>query len=308
MWVYLIRRVFVVSTLVIVGVSVLTFSMLHLVPGDPVRLMYGRTQVSAETLEIVRHQLGLDLPLPVQYFRYVSRVLTGDLGRSVRSQRPVAEELLARAPATFLLAAVAMLISVAAGLPLGLLSALHRGKALDRLSMVLALLGVSVPQFWLGLALILVFAVGLNWLPVSGVGSGKGLILPAVTLGLAETGLMARLFRSSMLDVMGEPYLVAARAKGASRRRVIAVHALRNALIPVVTIIGLESGYLLAGSVIAEVVFARPGLGSLAVDAILNRDFPVVQGVVLFTSVTFVSLNSFVDILYAFIDPRIRLG
>ena len=296
------------ALLVVAGVSVLTFSMLHLVPGDPVRLMYGRTLVSAEVIANVRHQLGLDLPVGVQYWRYISGALTGNLGRSIRSQRPVAQELAARAPATFQLTMAALGVSLLIGLPSGLISALRRGTRVDKFSMMLALAGLSLPQFWLGLMLIYVFAVSLGWLPVTGLGGGKGLILPALTLGLGEAGLVARLFRSSMLDVLGEPYLITARAKGLPERQVIWRHAIRNALIPVITLLGLEMGYLLAGAVIVEVVFGRPGLGSLAVDGILNRDFPVVQGVVLFTSVVFVTLNTLVDMLYAVLDPRIRAG
>jgi ABC-type dipeptide/oligopeptide/nickel transport system permease component len=302
---YITRRI-LSSILVIVGVSVLTFSMMHLVPGDPVRLMYGHRAVSAETLNIVRHQLGLDLPVPVQFFRYVSHALVGDLGNSIRSRRPVSEEILSRAAGTFELAGAAMLLSIVIGLPSGLLAALRRGSLLDKASMVMAMLGVSTPQFWLGLVLIYVFAVRLNWLPVLGIGAGKGLILPAITLGLGEVGIIARCVRSSMLEVLGQEYLVTARAKGLAERHVILRHALRNALIPVLTIVGLELGYLLAGAVIVEVVFGRPGLGNLAVDGILNRDFPVVQGVVLFTSVVFVTVNTLIDILYAGLDPRIR--
>jgi peptide/nickel transport system permease protein len=302
---YLIRRL-LVSVLVVIGVSLLTFSMMHLVPGDPVELMYGRNLVSKEIIQNVRHELGLDLPLPVQYFRYVTHALGGDLGRSVRSQRPVLQEILARAPSTFELAFSGLLIGLLIGCPVGLLSALRRGSIADRLAMVFALLGVSTPQFWLGLMLIFLFAVHLNWFPVLGLGVGRGLVLPALTMGLGEAGLFARLFRSNMLEVLGQDYLVVARAKGLSENLVVLRHALRNALIPVVTLIGLETGYLLAGAVVIEVVFARPGLGSLAVDGIMNRDFPIVQGVVLFTSVVFVTINTVTDILYTVLDPRIR--
>jgi peptide/nickel transport system permease protein len=302
---YVIRRL-LVSILVIVGLSLLSFSMIHLVPGDPVRLIYGRHMVSQEILDNVRHQLGLDLPLPVQYIRYVSHALSGDLGRSLRSQRPVSQELLLQGRSTLALTVAALIVSILVGAPFGVLAALRRGSFLDKLSMMGAMLGISVPSFLLGLMFIYAFAVHFNWFPVVGQGAGKGLVLPALTLGLAEAGLVARLLRSSLLEVLGEEYMTTARAKGLHERQVILRHALRNALIPVVTIVGLEAGYLLAGSVVVEVVFARPGLGSLAVDGILNRDFPIVQGVILFTSVVFVLVNTAVDLLYAAVDPRIK--
>jgi peptide/nickel transport system permease protein len=302
---YIARRL-LVSVLVVAGLSILSFSMIHLVPGDPVRLIYGRHFVSQEILDNVRHQLGLDLPLPEQYARYVSNALRGDLGRSLRSQRPVSLEILLNGRSTLQLTFAALLVSLLVGAPMGLLAALRRGSVFDKLTMVGALLGISVPSFLLGLVFIYVFAVGLNWFPVIGQGGGKGLVLPALTLGLAEAGLVARLLRSSTLEVLGEDYLTTARAKGLRERQVILRHALRNALIPVVTIVGVEAGYLLAGSVIVEVVFGRPGLGSLAVDGILNRDFPVVQGVVLVTAVAFVVVNTLVDLLYAVLDPRIK--
>ena len=302
---YLIRRL-LVSVLVVIGVSILTFSMMHLVPGDPVELMYGRHLVSKDIIQNVRHELGLDLPVPVQYLRYFTHALQGDLGRSVRSQRPVLQEILARAPSTFELAFSGLVIGLLIGGPMGLVSALRRGSLADKFAMVFALLGVSAPQFWLGLVLISVFAVRLNWFPVLGLGAGRGLVLPALTMGLGEAGLFARIFRSSMLEVLGEDYLIVALSKGLSRRLVVLRHAMRNALIPVVTLIGLEIGYLLAGAVVIEVVFGRPGLGSLAVDGILNRDFPIVQGVVLFTSVAFVTINTLTDVLYSVLDPRIR--
>jgi peptide/nickel transport system permease protein len=229
----------------------------------------------------------------------------GDLGRSIRSQLPVSQEILDRAPSTFELATAAMVISILIGAPIGILSALKRGSVLDKSSMVAALTGVSIPHFWLGLVLMYAFAVRLNWFPVLGLGGGMGLVLPAVTLGIGEAGVIARLVRSSMLEVLGEDYLITARAKGLPERVVILRHALKNALIPVITILGMEVGYLLAGSMIVEVVFGRPGIGTLAVSAILDRDFPVVQGTVFFTAVVFVSVNTLVDLLYAVLDPRI---
>ncbi len=302
---YVMRRI-LVSFLVIVGVSILTFSMLHLVPGDPVRLMYGQRPVSAETLQVVRHQLGLDLPVPVQYFRYVSHALVGDLGRSIRSNRPVTEEILSRAAPTVQLALSGMLLSTIMGLPVGLLAALKRGTRLDKAIMFTSLLGVSVPRFWLALVLIFAFAVRVHWFPILADTSTRGLVLPALTLALGEAGMVARLLRTSMLQVLGEEYLVTARAKGLSETLVIIRHALRNALIPVVTVMGMEVGYYFGGSVMIETVFGRPGIGRLAVDAVISRNFPVVQGTVLLSSVIFVLVNTLVDLLYATLDPRIR--
>jgi peptide/nickel transport system permease protein len=292
--------------LVIVGVSLLTFLMMHLVPGDPVRIMYGQRPVSAETLQIVRHQLGLDLPLPVQYLRYVSHALVGDLGRSIRSNRPVAEEIISRAGPTVQLAASGMILSAILGMPVGLLAALKRGTRLDKAVMFLSLLGVSVPRFWLGLVLIFALAVRVHWFPILADASTRGLILPAVTLALGEAGMVARMLRATMLQVLGEEYLMTARAKGLSETLVIVRHALRNALIPVVTVMGMEVGYYFGGSVMIETVFGRPGIGRLAVDAVMNRNFPVVQGTVLLSSVVFVLVNTAVDLLYASLDPRIR--
>jgi peptide/nickel transport system permease protein len=302
---YILRRL-LSSLLVIIGCSILTFFMLHMVPGDPVRLMYGQKPVSAETLQTVRHELGLDMPVPLQYLRYVSRALVGDLGRSIRSNRPVSEEILSRAPATIQLALAGMLLSLLMGMPVGMLSALKRGSWLDKLVMFGSLTGVSMPHFWLGLMLIFAFAVQLHWFPILPDDSWHSLVLPAATLAFGEAGVMARTLRTSMLQVLGEEYLVTARAKGLSERMVIVRHALRNALIPVVTMMGMDIGYYFGGSVMIETVFGRQGMGRLAVDAVTSRNFPIVQGTVLIASVVFVLSNTLVDVLYATLDPRIR--
>jgi peptide/nickel transport system permease protein len=302
---FIVRRL-ISAFLVVIGCSILTFFMLHLVPGDPVRLMYGQKPVSAEVLQNVRHELGLDLPVPAQYLRFLTRALHGDLGRSIRSNRPVLDEIRLRAPATLELAFAGMLLSMVIGVPIGIISALKRGTLLDKAVMISSLTFVSMPRFWLGLMMIFAFSVKLHWFPVLADTSTLGLVLPALTLGLGEAGGMARTLRVSMLQVLGEDYLTTARAKGAPERIVIRRHALRNALIPVITMIGMDVGYYFGGSVMIETVFGRQGLGRLAVDAVTSRNFPVVQGTVLVASIIFVLTNLGVDILYGALDPRIR--
>lgn len=302
------RRRLLMSLLVLFGVSVLTFLMLHLVPGDPVHAMLGRQAVTAERAEQLRQELGLADPLPVQYGRYVSQALQGDLGRSIRSGRPVTATILEQLSSTIQLTLAAMAVAVVMGGSLGLLAALKPNTWLDTLTMTIAISGISIPSFWLGLLLILLFAVTLGWLPAVAAGNDwRGLILPALTLGLGEGAVITRLVRASMLDVLGQQYLTTARAKGVSERRVVLIHALRNALIPVVTVLGLQTGYLLAGSIVVESIFARQGLGRLAVTAISNRDFPVAQGVVLVIATIYVLVNTLTDLTYAVLDPRIRL-
>lgn len=304
---YLARRLFT-SLLVLLGVSVLTFSMLHLVPGDPVTAMLGRQAVSADKAEALREQLGLNDPLPVQYWRYLSGALQGDLGTSIRSNRPVSDMIAEQLPSTIRLTLVAIPLAVLIGGGLGLLAAVRRGTWLDTATMTVAISGISIPSFWLGLLLILLFSVGLGWLPsVAPSNDWRGLILPAITLAVAEGAVISRVTRASMLEVMGKEYVTTARSKGLSERWVITRHGLRNALIPVVTIIGLQIGFLLVGSIIVETIFARQGLGRLAITAINNRDFPLVQGVVLVTASTYVLINTFTDVVYAYLDPRIRL-
>ena len=290
---------------VLLGVSVLVFLMIHLVPGDPAQVMlqdYG----SAEQIAAFRHTLGLDRPLPVQYGVFLWRLLHGNLGRSIHSGRPVAEEIALRLPYTLRLATAGMAVAMALGLALGVVAALHHRRLLDYASMVLALAGISLPSFWFGLVLILVFSYYLRWLPAAGADTGGSLLLPAVTLGTEAASIIARLTRSSLLEVLRQEFIRTARAKGAGETRTVLRHALRNALIPVLSIVGLQFAGLLGGAVIIETVFGWPGIGRLAVDAIFNRDLPMIQGIVLVAAVTFVAVNLFVDLLYGLLDPRIR--
>lgn len=303
---YLVRRV-AVSAAVVFGVLVFTFSMLHLAPGDPVVAMLGRQVATTDQLDELRAELGLDQPLPVQFGRYLADVAHGDLGESIQTGRPVAEAIWEQLPATLELMAAAMAVSILLGIPLGVVAALRAGKPLDVAVSTLSIGAVSIPTFWLGLLLILVFSVRLGWLPSSsGAGDLEGLVLPALTLGLPGAGLLARLVRASMLEVLGARFLVAARARGLSAGKVTG-YAFRNALVPVVTIIGLQTGYLLAGSVIVETIFARQGLGRLAVTAISRQDFPTAQGVVMVIAVGYVLVNTVTDIVHKGLDPRVRL-
>jgi ABC-type dipeptide/oligopeptide/nickel transport system permease component len=296
------------SFLVLVGVSALSFAMLHLVPGDPVAAILGRQAVSAERMAELRMQLGLDRPLAVQYADYVAGALRGDFGRSIRTERPVLAMIAEAAPSTIQLALAAMTFAVFTGVGLGLLAAVNRNRWPDYLVMTLAVGGISIPSFWLGMLLILLFSVSLGWLPsAASKGDWRGLILPAITLGVAGAAVIARVVRSSVVEALDQEYMRTATAKGLSPRLLLLRHALPNALIPVVTVIGLQAGFLLAGSVVVETVFARPGLGRLAISAIGNRDFPVVQGVVLVTATAYVLINTCTDLLYAALDPRIRL-
>jgi peptide/nickel transport system permease protein len=305
---YLLRRLFM-SLLVLLGVSILTFLMIHLVPGDPVVAMAGRQAVSAETIEALREELGLNDPLPVQYWHYISQVVQGDLGQSIRSKRPVTEAIAEQLPSTIQLTFTAMIIASISGIGMGILAAINRNTWFDTLTMTVAISGVSIPHFWLGLLLVLFFSVRLGWLPaVAPSDDLRGLILPAITLAAGEAAIITRLVRVSMLDVTDKGYLLAARAKGVRERRVIMHHALRNALIPVVTVIGLQVGFLLAGSIVVESIFARQGLGRLAITAINNRDLPLIQGVVLVTASIYVLVNTLTDVLYVILDPRIRLN
>jgi ABC-type dipeptide/oligopeptide/nickel transport system permease component len=293
---------------VLFGVTLAVFSMLFLVPGDPVKMMLAEFVTSPEQVAQMRAQLHLDEPLPVQYGRFVGNALRGDLGTSIRSRRPVVTEIAENASSTALLAVASMLVAVALGVPLGLLAALMRNSWLDVASMAVALLGVSMPSFWLGLLLIFVFSLQIGWFPATGGGDLLHLVLPSATLGAIASAIIARLTRSSMLEVLGQDYVRTARAKGLAWWGVIVRHALKNALIPVVTIFGLQFGNLLAGAVIVETVFSRPGLGRLIVGGILAKDFPLVQGTVLFVATGYVLINVLVDIAYAFVDPRIRFG
>ena len=304
---YALQRL-VLAVPVMLGVSALTFLMLHLVPGDPVAAMFiGHGGASAEQMNEVRERLGLNDSLPVQYVNYMKNVLQGDLGRSIRTNEPVSEMILRNFPPTLQLTLASMGLAIVLGVSFGIIAAVKRGRIVDNVVMLIALAGVSMPSFWLGLLLISIFAVWLNWFPIIGGGGWRGLVLPAVALGFAAAAIIARMVRSSLLEVLGENYVVTARAKGLAEQRVIMRHALRNAAIPVITIVGLQFGGLLAGAVIVEQVFSRQGIGRMLVSALQSRDFPVAQGGVLFVAVVYVLVNLLVDLLYGVIDPRISV-
>lgn len=303
---YLARRL--LSTLATVaGVICLVFLMIHLIPGDPVEHMLGDSARPADRAAL-RHALGLDAPLRQQFFEYVAGLGSLDLGRSLVTDRPVADMLAERLPATLELAAAALGLAIALAAPLGVAAARHPGTWRDTSAMGFSLLGVSIPNFWLGPMLILVFSLWLGWTPVSGRDGIGSLALPALTLGTSLAAVLSRMVRSSLLEVLGEDYIRTARAKGLAEPRVVWRHGLRNALLPVVTLLGLQLGALLGGAVITETVFSWPGIGSLLVDAIQSRDYPLVQGCVLVISLAYALVNLATDILYAFIDPRVQLG
>lgn len=302
-----VRRRLVRAIPVIIGVMTLVFFMIHLLPGDPAEeIASAGVGATPEQIEAIRVRLGLDRPLYEQYWSFVKRTARGDLGRSIYRNQPVSTMIRDRVGATFQLTVAGIGVAILIGVPLGILAAVRQNTWLDSISMTVALTGVAMPSFWLGLLLIWLFAVRLNWVPVIG-GSGlKGLILPAFTLGFGAAAIIARLVRSSMLEVLRQDYMQTARAKGLANRVVIINHGLKNALIPVITIIGLQFGNLLGGAVVIETVFARQGIGRMAVDGILTKDFPVVQGTVLFAAFVYVTVNLTVDLLYSVIDPRIR--
>jgi peptide/nickel transport system permease protein len=304
---WVLRRILAVVP-VLFGVTLAVFSMLFLVPGDPVKMMLAEFVTTPDQIAQMRAQLHLDEPILKQYGRFVANAARGDLGTSIRSRRPVTTEIGENVASTAQLALAAMLVAVGLGIPLGLIAALSRSSWLDVASMGAALLGVSMPSFWLGLLLIFVFSLHLAWFPATGGGDLHHLVLPAVTLGMIAAAIIARLTRSSMLEVLGQDYVRTARAKGLGGFSVVVRHALKNALIPIITIFGLQFGNLLAGAVSVETVFSRPGLGRLIVGGILNKDFPLVQGVVLFVATTYVLINLLVDVAYAYADPRIRFG
>lgn len=293
----------------LLGVTLLVFSMLQLVPGDPVRAILGEsTAANPEQVERIREELGLNDPLPVQYLTYVGNVLRGDFGTSIRTRKPVLEQIMLRLPSTLELTISGLVFAIIFGTTLGVISALHHNTIIDKIAVFIALLGVSIPSFWLGLLLILVFSVQLNWLPVLGDGGIRSLILPTLTLGLWAAGGIARLARSSMLEVMNQDFVRTARSKGLLPRQVVLWHMLRNALIPVVTIVGIRFGQVLAGTVIIETVFSRQGLGLMLVGSILGKDFPVVQGIILLVATSYVIVNFLVEIAYTWLDPRISYG
>jgi len=310
---YILRRLLFLPPLLL-GVSALTFALIHLAPGDPLSTQFGLNPrgMEPQTVERLRAQLGLNEPLPVQYLRYLGSLLRGDMGRSLATRTPVSQEIWARFPATLELAIATQALVLLVAIPLGVLSAVKRGSLVDALCSGGALLGVSMPSFWFGIMLMLLFAQNLGWLPSAGRGDGtlagalKALILPAVTLGAGLMGLVARVTRSQLLEVLSQDHVRTAHAKGLAPRWVLVRHGVRNALIPVVTILGMQAASLLGGAVIVETVFAWPGIGRLAVNAIWRRDYPVIMGTVLVFSAMFVLMNLGVDILYTLIDPRIR--
>ena len=301
---YLAKRLLgLIPTLLIVGV--LVFMFVHLLPGDPARLAAG-PDATPETVALVRQDLGLDKPLPQQFLRYATGALRGDFGKSLRTKRPVATEIGERFMPTFWLTLAAMSWSVAIGMLIGVLSAVWRNRWPDRVGMTLAVSGISFPAFALGMVLMQIFAVQLNWLPTVGADTWKHYILPSLTLGAAVAAIMARFTRSSFVDILHEDYVRTARAKGLSEKVVVIKHGLRNALIPVVTMMGLQFGFLLGGSIVVEVVFNWPGMGRLLIDAVDMRDYPVIQTEILLFSLEFILINLVVDVLYAVINPTIR--
>lgn len=301
---YFLKRLLgMLPTLLIV--AILVFLFVHLLPGDPARLLAG-PNADGTVVAMVRHQLGLDLPLPQQFWHYIVRLLHGDFGQSMSSQRPVSEEIASRFTPTLLLTLSSMAWSCLFGLLIGVASAVWRNRWPDKLGMLIAVSGISFPAFALGILLMQIFSVQLGWLPTVGADSWRNYILPSLTLGASVASVMARFTRASFIDVLGEDYMRTARAKGLSPSRVIFKHGLRNALIPVITMMGLQFGLLLGGAIVVEVVFNWPGLGRLLIDSVENRDYPVIQALVLLFSCEFIVINLVVDILYAVVNPTIR--
>ncbi|WP_448616136.1 ABC transporter permease [Modestobacter sp. URMC 112] len=298
-------RTLLLSLITLFGVSVLIFLMLRVLPGDPARVLAG-LNASEEQVARLREELGLDDSLLAQYWQFITGVLQGDLGQSARTSRPVTSEIAVRLPATVILAVVATIVGSIVGITAGVVAAVRRNSIVDHVISSVAMMGVSMPVYWLGLLLILLFAVTLGWLPAAGSGEPLSIVLPAVTLAAFSTALISRMTRASMLEVMGQDYIRTAEAKGAPPKTVIIRHGLRNAFIPILTVISLQFGALLGGAVLTETVFGWPGIGRLLVDSIGARDFAVVQGIVLVYAAAFILLNVIVDVLYVVVDPRIR--
>jgi peptide/nickel transport system permease protein len=301
---YLVRRL-LLTLPVLLGVATLVFALIHLVPGDPAQSMLGEGASEEEVVQL-RHRLGLDRPLLEQYRSFLTGLVRGDLGTSFRYGTPVTGEIRDRLLRTMQLAVAAMGVAILIALPLGIAAAVFRGTFIDHAAMTFALAGISMPNFWLGPLLAILFAVYLGWLPVAGTGTVWHLVLPAVTLGAALAAILARMTRASLLEELRELYVIAARARGLSRLRAVVRHAFRNSLIPVVTIIGLQFGAVLTGTIITETIFAWPGVGRLLIQSITFRDYPLVQGCILFISLTYVGMNLLTDLTYGFLDPRIR--
>jgi ABC-type dipeptide/oligopeptide/nickel transport system permease component len=303
---FIVRRL-VLSIPTLIGVMIVVFLLLYVAPGDPVQDMVGE-RADAETIARLRKELHLDEPLPKQFVLYAGGVLRGDLGESYITRRPIIQDIRERFPKTLLLAGTAMFLASVLGITIGVLSSRNPGGWFDRLSLGFAYLGISFPVYWVGLILILIFAVKLRWLPPSGYGGIKYLILPALALGSRSIAFLARVTRSAMLDVLGGDFVRTARAKGLKERTVIVRHALRNALIPIVTVLGLDFGYYLTGSILTETIFSWPGIGRYVVNAIARRDLPAINGSVLFLSVVFVLVNLITDLAYAKADPRVAFN
>jgi len=302
---FLVRRV-LLTVPVLLGVATLVFSLIHLVPGDPAQAMLG-DGASPQDIAELRTNLGLDRPLPAQYAAFLRSAVTGDLGKSFRTGQPVTQMIAERVPATAELAVAAMAVAILLAIPLGIIAAVWKNTLADHAAMTFSLAGISIPNFWLGPLLAIVFAVELGWLPVSGRGTLAHLVLPAASLGLALSALLARMTRASLLEELGELYVRAARARGVSPAAAVLSHALRNSLIPLVTIVALQFGAVLTGAVITETIFAWPGIGRLLIQSIGFRDYPMVQGCILLIAVTYVAVNLATDVLYGVLDPRIRL-
>ncbi len=303
---YLARRL-LLTIPVLLGVATLVFLLIHLVPGDPAQSMLG-DGAAPQDVAALRTRLGLDQPLPVQFGRFIIGLVRGDLGTSLRTGEPVAASIASRMPATAELAFAAMLVALLIAVPLGVAAAVWKGTWVDTSAMTLALVGISIPNFWLGPMMAIVFAVELGWLPVSGRGTLAHLVLPSATLGAALAAILARMTRASLLEELRELYVTAARARGASRARAVWRHAFRNSLVPVVTIVGLQFGSLLTGAIITETIFSWPGVGRLLIQSINFRDYPMVQGCILLIAVTYVMVNLVTDLVYGWLDPRIRLA
>lgn len=294
------------GALTILVTTIAVTLLIHLVPGDPVQIMYAQSQgTTPEQLEEIRARLGLDDPIPVQYLSYLGRLLEGDLGNTIRGQQPVLDLLLERLPNTLVLAGSAMALAILIGLPIGFFAAYRRGTWIDSCLMIGAIAGVSIPHFWLGLVLMFLFAVELGWLPVAGTGPAN-LILPALTLGLSNAAIVARMTRSSMIDVMSQDFIRTAHAKGLPKAMVLNRHVMRSGLVPIVTMMGLQFTYMMGGAIVVENIFAWNGIGRLAIDAIFQRDYPLIQGFILVFASTVVVVTLLLDLGYAFLDPRIR--
>jgi ABC-type dipeptide/oligopeptide/nickel transport system permease component len=304
---YIQRRVLLAIPNLLI-ISIMVFFVMRIVPGDPVSAMLARSPASGEQVEQLRESMGLNDPLLLQYVHFAADAVQGDLGESITTRRPVTSEIWSQFPTTLGLTLCGLAVALILGIPIGIASALRKGSWVDALLMTVALIGVSMPGYWLALISLSVFSFNLGWFPATGIGGWKHMVLPAMVLGLGEASIIARMVRASMVEVLRQEYVVVARAKGLRNSVVVGRHAMRNALIPVITALGMEFGFLLGGAVVLETVFARPGLGRLIVDAILERDYPIVQGAVLFVAALYIAINILVDVSYAWLDPRIRVN